>query len=223
MVLTFENHNLVHFMLKYLLFLLQPLIFLAFSHNSLFAMKKNKSQIVLGMGCFWCTEAIFQNLNGVEAIEVGYAGGDEPNPTYEMVCSHKTKYVEVAKISYDSQVISLEDVLRVFWDVHNPTTLNRQGEDVGLQYKSVVFYADDNQKQIAEKVLQEVKLSKDYHGYPAPIVTTIEPLKNYYPAEDYHQNYFAHNQDRPYCKSVISPKVRKFLEKHKKQLKNNLQ
>lgn len=209
-------------MLKYLLFLLQPLIFLTFSHNSLFAMKKNKSQIVLGMGCFWCTEAIFQNLNGVEAIEVGYAGGDELNPTYEMVCSHKTKYVEVAKISYNPQVISLEDVLRVFWDVHDPTTLNRQGDDVGLQYKSVVFYADDSQKQVAEKVLEEVRLSQNYHGYPAPIVTTIEPLKNYYPAEDYHQNYFALNQERPYCKAVISPKVRKFLEKHKKQLKNNL-
>lgn len=202
---------------KYLKF--SFLFILIFSFNSLFAMNQDKAQIVFGMGCFWCSEAIFQNLNGVEAIEVGYAGGDEPNPTYQMVCSHKTKYVEVSKITYNPKVISLEELLHLFWDVHNPTTLNRQGEDVGLQYKSVIYYMNDAQKKTAEKVLQEVKSSKSYPGYPDKIVTTIEPLKNYYKAEDYHQNYYNQNTERPYCKNVISPKVRKFLQKHADKLK----
>lgn len=206
-------------MRKKLYLLLLSSLILSFSFNSLSAMKQDKSPIVLGMGCFWCTEAIFQNVKGIKSIEVGYAGGDEPNPTYAMVCSHKTKYVEVSKINYDPKIISLEEILELFWQVHNPTTLNRQGEDVGLQYKSVVFYANEEQKKVAEKILQQVKNSNEYPGYPDPIVTTIEPLKNYYKAEDYHQNYYTQNTERPYCKNVITPKVKKFLQKHADKLK----
>ncbi|NEM96386.1 peptide-methionine (S)-S-oxide reductase MsrA [Pontibacter burrus] len=169
-----------------------------------------------GNGCFWCTEAVFQQLKGVDKVESGYAGGHVENPTYEQVCSATTGHAEVLQITYDPKQISYEELLRVFWETHDPTTLNRQGNDVGPQYRSVIFYHNEEQKQLAENY----KLALDQSGaFDDPIVTAIEPLTNYYPAEKYHQDYFLRNGSQPYCAFVVRPKVEKFRKVFKDKLK----
>lgn len=169
-----------------------------------------------GSGCFWCTEAIFSSLKGVSSVLPGYAGGHVENPTYKLVCAHTTGHTEVARIEFEPSVISYEQLVEVFFGSHNPTTLNRQGNDVGEQYRSVIFCHDDTQKQTAKKIM--AKLTAD-HTFDAPIVTAIEPLTNFYPAEDYHQNYFGNNPDQPYCQAVISPKLAKFRQHYAGLLK----
>lgn len=169
-----------------------------------------------GNGCFWCTEAIFQQLKGVSKVVSGYAGGKVKNPTYKEVCSGLTGHAEVIQITYDPTKISFTELLEVFWQTHDPTTLNRQGADVGTQYRSVVFYHSDEQKKLAE--LYKKKLDES-GAFDNPIVTEISPISEYYPAEDYHQNYFKLNGDAPYCSFVIQPKVEKFRKVFKAKLK----
>jgi peptide-methionine (S)-S-oxide reductase len=162
---------------------------------------------VFGAGCFWCVEAIYQRVNGVTDIESGYAGGHVQNPTYRQVTTGKTGHAEVIKLEYDPRVISFGELLEVFWHTHNPTTLNRQGADVGPQYRSAIFYLTEEQKEIAEKSLERTDASDLWED---PIVTEITPLSNYSTAEDYHQNYFNNNPNAGYCSIVIAPKLAKF-------------
>ncbi|WP_224013770.1 peptide-methionine (S)-S-oxide reductase MsrA [Ferruginibacter albus] len=171
-----------------------------------------------GNGCFWCTEAVFQELKGVLKVTSGYSGGTVENPTYKQVCTGTTGHAECLQIVYDPSVISYDELLEVFWKTHDPTTLNRQGNDVGTQYRSVVFYHSDEQKAKAEKYKDELNKAG---AYPDPIVTIIEPFTKFYPAEDYHQNYFNENGDEPYCRLVIRPKVEKFEKVFKDKLKKN--
>ncbi len=170
-----------------------------------------------GNGCFWCTEAVFQDLNGVEKVESGYAGGHVQNPTYRQVCEGNTGHAEVLRITYDPNIISFEELLEVFWKTHDPTTLNRQGNDVGPQYRSVIFYHNEEQKALAEQYKQQLGASGTWDR---PIVTLIEPFTNYYPAENYHQNYFNQHGNEAYCAYVIRPKVEKFKKAYKDKLKN---
>ncbi|MEZ4826110.1 MAG: peptide-methionine (S)-S-oxide reductase MsrA [Bacteroidia bacterium] len=160
-----------------------------------------------GAGCFWCVEAVFLELKGVVAVESGYSGGYVKNPTYKAICTGTTGHAEVAQITYDPAVITFDELLEVFWQTHDPTTLNRQGNDTGTQYRSVVFYHDEEQKDKAEFYKKQLDASG---AYSKPIVTEISPLINYYPAEDYHQNYYAQNTNQPYCLFVIRPKLEKF-------------
>ena len=162
-----------------------------------------------GGGCFWCVEAVFQELKGVEKVVSGYAGGHVPNPTYEQVCSGKTGHAEVARITYDPEVVSYPELLEVFWKTHDPTTRNRQGNDVGTQYRSIVLSHDDEQKQLAESYKAKLDASGAFNR---PIVTEIVPLEKFYPAEDYHQNYYRLNSRQPYCQFVIVPKLEKFRQ-----------
>jgi len=169
-----------------------------------------------GSGCFWCSEAIFERLNGVVKVVSGYSGGTIKNPTYEQVCSDTTGYAEVIQISYDPKIISFDELLEVFWKTHDPTTLNKQGNDVGSQYRSVVFYHNEEQKRLAEKYKEELNKSG---AWDKPIVTEISPFTNFYSAENYHQNYFDNNPAQPYCSFVITPKVEKFEKVFKDRLK----
>ena len=162
---------------------------------------------IFGGGCFWCTEAIFQELQGVISVMPGYAGGTKPNPTYEEVCGGKTGHAEVTKIEYDPKKISYEDLLTVFFYTHDPTALNRQGADVGTQYRSAIFYANEQQKQQSTQFIQQLAADK---AYDKPIVTEIRLLDKFYEAENYHQNYYQNNQNAPYCQLVIAPKLEKF-------------
>jgi peptide-methionine (S)-S-oxide reductase len=167
-------------------------------------------------GCFWCTEAFFQQLKGVEKVVSGYSGGHVANPTYEQVCTGTTGHAEASEIIYDPSVISYDQLLEAFWESHDPTTLNRQGNDVGTQYRSVIFYRNEAQKQKAEAYKQKLNASG---AFSAPIVTAIEPLKNFYPAERYHQDYYENNPNQPYCQMVIRPKLEKFRKVFKDELK----
>lgn len=169
-----------------------------------------------GAGCFWCVEAVFQQLQGVKKVDAGYTGGDTENPSYEEVCTGNTGHAEVARIYYDPDVITYEELLEVFWHTHNPTTRNRQGADVGTQYRSAIFYHDEEQRAIAEKSL---KKAEEAGIWDNPIVTTLEPLKNYSKAEGYHQNFYEKNKNGPYCDAVIEPKLRKLKEKFGDKLK----
>ncbi len=169
-----------------------------------------------GNGCFWCTEAIFQNLKGVQSVISGYSGGKVVNPTYEQVCSGTTGHAEAIQINYDSSQISYAELLEVFWKTHDPTTLNRQGNDVGTQYRSAVFYHDDEQKNLAEKYKKELDASG---AFDAPIVTEVTAYSNFYKAENYHQNYYNSHGMAPYCMFVIRPKVEKFKKVFKDKLK----
>jgi peptide-methionine (S)-S-oxide reductase len=169
-----------------------------------------------GAGCFWCTEAIFLNVKGVTKVVSGYSGGQVKNPTYREVCTGMTGHAEVTQITYDPKLVSFETLLEVFWNTHDPTTLNRQGADEGTQYRSVVFYNDEEQKKIAEQYKKQLDAS---HVYKTPIVTEISPLINFYPAEDYHQNYFELNPNQSYCQYVIRPKVEKFKKQFSGSLK----
>jgi len=165
---------------------------------------------ILGGGCFWCVEAAFLQLEGVESVRSGYMGGKRPNPKYEQVCTGVTGHVEVAEITYDPAKISYRDLLEVFFTVHDPTTLNRQGNDVGEQYRSVIFYLNEEQRRIAEEVIDEWAKEK---VFPDPIVTAVEPAQTFWPAEDYHQNYYANNPYQPYCMFAVAPKVKKVRQK----------
>lgn len=171
-----------------------------------------------GAGCFWCTEAFFQRLNGVISVESGYAGGTVQNPTYQQVCDKTTGHAEVAKIIFNPTVITFDELLEVFWKTHNPTTLNQQGADKGPQYRSVIFFNNNQQKEIAEKYKEALNKSG---AWDKPIITAIEPFKNYYPAEKYHQNYYNNNPYQGYCQYVIQPKLEKFEQVFKHKLKKN--
>jgi peptide-methionine (S)-S-oxide reductase len=170
----------------------------------------------LGGGCFWCLEPIFDNLRGVVSVKPGYAGGHVVNPTYQQVCGGATGHAEVAQIVFDPHEVSYSDLLHVFFATHDPTTLNRQGADVGEQYRSVILPHSDEQRRIAEEVIREVTAQR---LYDRPIVTTIEPYTVFYPAEDYHRQYFANHPEAPYCSVVIAPKVAKFRKKYAERLK----
>ena len=171
----------------------------------------------LGNGCFWCTEAIFQNLEGVERVESGYSGGHVENPTYEAVCAGTTGHAEVIQLEYDENTISFSDVLEVFFATHDPTTLNRQGNDVGTQYRSVIFYHNEAQKQLAEQV---IKIGNESGTWEKKIVTQIVPFKEFYSSGDYHKNYFNRvGGENSYCAFVVAPKVEKFKTKFKEKLK----
>jgi len=176
----------------------------------------NLDTITLGAGCFWCVEAIFTELNGVNSVISGYMGGKVKNPTYKEVCSGLTGHAEVAQITYDPSVVSFDEILQVFWQTHDPTTLNRQGNDVGTQYRSAVFYHNDEQKTKSEKYKKELNESGAWDN---DIVTEISPASVFYPAEDYHQNYFALHGEESYCKFVVGPKVEKFKKVFKEKLK----
>ena len=163
-------------------------------------------KIVLGGGCFWCIEAVYRNVKGVNLAVSGYAGGARANPTYENVCSGATGHAEVVDIDYDESVISLEEILDIFFTIHDPTTLNQQGADKGTQYRSVIYYANDEEKRVIEDAI--AKHQKDFAD---PIVTEVSPLPEVYPAEAYHQNYYANNSMQGYCQVVIAPKLQKFM------------
>lgn len=171
---------------------------------------------VFGGGCFWCTEAVFKMLKGITSAEPGYAGGPEVNPTYQQVASGRTGHAEATKIEFDPAQISYEQLLTVFFATHDPTTPNRQGADVGPQYRSIILYTSDEQKAAAEKFIDELNASNE-HG--APIITEVKALEQFYPAEDYHQNYFATHQENPYCHVVINPKLAKVKQKFAELLK----
>ena len=169
----------------------------------------------LAGGCFWCTEAVFQRPRGVESVLSGYTGGQVENPTYEQVCTGRTGHAEAIQVSFDPSVISYAEILEVFFHLHDPTTLNRQGADVGTQYRSAIYYHDDEQKRTAERVLAEVGASKTYES---PIVTEITPAGVFYPAEDYHLDFYNRNQSNMYCNAVIDPKVRKLMRDYSDKL-----
>jgi peptide-methionine (S)-S-oxide reductase len=160
--------------------------------------------IVFGSGCFWCSEAVFKVIGGVTSTQPGYSGGSVENPSYERVCDGDTGHAEVTKVEYDPEIISLSELLDVFFSMHDPTSLNRQGDDIGEQYRSVIFYSNDDDRSVITQKIEETQ--KDYSK---KIVTAVEPLRNFYPAEEYHKDYFQKNPSRPYCKAVIAPKVNK--------------
>ena len=181
--------------------------------------------IVFGGGCFWCTEAIFKMLKGVILVESGYAGGTMSNPTYEQICSGDTGHAEVIKIEYDTTVIHLEMLLTVFFATHDPTTKNRQGNDIGTQYRSIILYENENQKIIAEKFIEELNNqlthSREWVSEKdKPIITEVKILEMFYPAEDYHKNYYENNKNQAYCQVVINPKLKKTQEKFSDLLKS---
>ena len=170
----------------------------------------------LGGGCFWCLEAVYQELRGVEKVESGYSGGDVINPTYRQVCSETTGHAEVVQVTFDPDEVSYKDILDVYFTIHDPTTLNRQGADVGTQYRSVIFYHDEDQKRTAEDVISDLEAEAIWNN---PIVTEVAPFDEFYVAEDYHQNYFRNNGFQPYCQVIIAPKVAKFRKQHLERLK----
>jgi peptide-methionine (S)-S-oxide reductase len=187
-----------------------------FAQNSKTKSTSNLETITLGGGCYWCVEAVYENLDGVKSVISGFSGGKIANPTYEEVCTGTTGHAEVVQITYDKNKTDLNEIFKVFFTVHDPTTLNRQGADVGTQYRSVIFYKNDEQKKAAESIIAELNKAK---VYSSPIVTKVEPFRAFYKAEDYHQNYYANNKNQPYCKMVIQPKIEKFEKVFKDKLK----
>ena len=179
--------------------------------------KSNKSEAIFGAGCFWCVEAVFQELKGVDLVESGFMGGSVNNPTYEQVCSGTTGHAEVAKIVFDSSIVSFKELLEVFWKTHDPTTLNQQGADKGTQYRSAIFYLNEEQKDLAETYKKKLNESG---AFSAPIITEITKASTYYPAEKYHQNYYSLNPNQGYCQYVIQPKVEKFRKAFADKLKD---
>jgi peptide-methionine (S)-S-oxide reductase len=168
---------------------------------------KNLDVATFGSGCFWCTEAIFENIKGVNSVVSGYSGGNVPNPSYEAVCSGKTGHAEACQITFDPNIISYDELLEIFWKTHNPTTLNQQGNDIGTQYRSVIFYHDEEQKKKAEHYKDELNKSAAWDN---PVVTEISAFSKFYKAEEYHQHYFERNPYQGYCSFIIAPKVEKF-------------
>ena len=177
-----------------------PIILLLGAH----LMPAENETIVLGAGCFWCVEAVYERIDGVEAVEAGYSNGQTNKPTYKEVCSGNTGYAEVARVTFDPQKVTFSEILDIFWKAHDPTTLNRQGADVGTQYRSGIYFSSEKQQEIAKKSLTKAQPTFDNN-----IVTEIEPLKNYYIAEDYHQDYYNNNKNAPYCSYIITPKLKK--------------
>jgi peptide-methionine (S)-S-oxide reductase len=175
----------------------------------------NTAQATLGGGCFWCLEAVYERMDGVTDVTSGYAGGDVPNPSYRQVCTGTTGHAEVVQLTFDPEVVSYRALLEVFFTIHNPTTKDRQGADVGPQYRSIILHHDDEQRQVAENVIQ---MLEDENVFTDPIVTEVEPLDTFYEAEAKHQDYYARNSSQPYCQSVISPKVSKLRQKHADKL-----
>ena len=176
-----------------------------------------QKEATFGAGCFWCVEACFKDLDGVLEVIPGYSGGSTLNPTYNEVCNGKTGHAEVARVVYNADQLSFEDLLEVFWFVHDPTTLNRQGNDVGTQYRSAIFYHDETQKIIAHNIKEKLEHERVWNS---PIVTEISELINFYQAENYHHNYFQNNPDQPYCSAVVRPKVEKFRKVFAHKLKH---
>ena len=170
--------------------------------------------ITIGAGCFWCVEAIFNQIAGVSDITSGYSGGEHPNPNYEVICTGNSGHAEVIQFNFDPNIVSYEDLLKVFWMSHDPTTVNQQGNDVGSQYRSVIFYHDDNQKNKAESIKDAINQSGEFKS---KIVTEIVEFQKFYKAEDYHQNYFKKNPSVPYCSYVIKPKLEKFISEYNKK------
>jgi peptide-methionine (S)-S-oxide reductase len=196
-------------------FTLMILVLLSAQNSN--AQQRKMQKATFGMGCFWCTEALFQRLNGVSTVKSGYEGGELPNPTYEDVCTGTTYHAEVVEITYDPAKISYDELLEVFWKSHDPTTLNKQGADEGTQYRSVIFYHSEDQKAIATKHKEELNKT---NAFGKPVVTTIEKAKPFYVAENYHQDYFIKNGELPYCRLVILPKMEKFEKLFKTKLKH---
>jgi len=178
--------------------------------------EEGREVATLAGGCFWCLEAVYEQLRGVEKVESGYAGGHVPNPTYRQVSAGKTGHAEVVQLTYDPTVVSFRELLEVFFTIHDPTTLNRQGADVGPQYRSAIFFHDEGQKATAGEVLSEIEAAGIWDK---PIVTEVSPLEAFYKAEDYHQEYYRNNPYQPYCQVVIAPKVSKFRQKYLANLK----
>ncbi|WP_076997331.1 peptide-methionine (S)-S-oxide reductase MsrA [Variovorax sp. KK3] len=179
-------------------------------------MSSHNETIVLGGGCFWCTEAVFDRVQGVVDVESGYCNGETVNPSYEQVCTGRTGHAEVVKLVFDPTQITLREILEIFFVTHDPTTLNRQGNDVGTQYRSGIYYLDESQKQVAEQVIAEIGASKTYRS---PVVTEVKALANYSAAEAYHQDYFLNNPNQGYCSFVVGPKVEKFQKTFASRLK----
>ena len=179
-------------------------------------MSQYKTATLAG-GCFWCLEAIYDLVNGVVSVESGYSGGHIQNPSYQAVCAGTTGHAEVVKITFDPEVIVYEDLLRIFFTIHDPTTLNRQGADVGTQYRSAIFFHDAEQEKSARQVIEEITEAGIWED---PIVTQVDQIEEFYIAEDYHQDYFANNPNQPYCRAVVSPKVAKFRSKYHHLMKN---
>jgi len=210
---------------KWIVFITTLIIITACSNTNNYRIEKNEGHMekdsiylkaTFGSGCFWCTEAVFLKVKGVAKVVSGYSGGLVPNPTYEAVTTGRTGHAEVIQLSYDPQTISYEELLEIFFNTHDPTTLNRQGADIGTQYRSVIFYHDENQKEIAEKtkaILDSLKI------WDNPIVTELSPFEKFYAAEDYHQNYYDNNPNQPYCNFVITPKIEKFQKVFQEKLK----
>ena len=200
-----------------LISLLSTLSMLGQNKNTTKPLKaSNLETITLAGGCYWCVEAVYENLMGVQSAVSGYAGGKTPDPTYETVSSGRTGYAEVVQITYDKTVTNLDEIFKVFFTVHDPTTLNRQGADVGTQYRSAIFYKNEEQKRAAQAVINDLKKAKIYDS---PIVTTLELFTKFYKAEMYHQNYYENNKNQPYCERVIQPKLEKFEKVFKNRLK----
>jgi peptide-methionine (S)-S-oxide reductase len=202
--------------MKYIKLILISYILIIFNQG-LTAQNKNKMEnATFGSGCFWCTEAIFEQLKGVESAKSGYSGGLTKNPTYKEICTGETGHAEVIQVTFDPEIISYPELLEVFWQTHDPTTLNRQGGDVGTQYRSVIFYHNLEQKEIAELYKKKLEQAKIYDN---PIVTEISEYSTFYMAEDYHQDYYNSNKAQPYCSFVITPKMEKFKKVFKDKLK----
>ena len=176
----------------------------------------NLETAVFGGGCFWCVEAVFDRLDGVTSVESGYMGGHVKNPCYREVCGGDTGHAEVVRVTFDPAKVTYRELLDVFFTVHDPTTLNRQGNDVGTQYRSVIFYNSDEQRGQAEQAIAELDAAG---SFPSPVVTTVEPASAFYVAEDYHQEYFANNPTQPYCQLIVAPKVQKFQKKFAARMK----
>lgn len=193
------------------------LILVLLSMENADAQKNKLQKATFGMGCFWCTEAVFQRLNGVTNVKSGYEGGNTINPTYEEICTGMTNHAEVIEMEYDPSKISYDELLEIFWKTHDPTTLNRQGADVGTQYRSVIFYHSNEQKEIAEKYKEA--LNKE-NAFGKPVVTSIDKAETFYVAENYHQDYYFKNGELPYCRLVILPKMEKLEKLFKAKLKN---
>ncbi len=183
------------------------------------SMNDTKSIATLGGGCFWCLEAVFSDIQGVLSVESGYSGGTIVNPSYEQVCSGKSGHAEVVQIKFDSSIISFDEILEIFFAIHDPTQLNRQGNDIGSQYRSVIFYHSEEQSESAAYAIKVLEQKKIWNN---PIVTEVSPLEKYYPAEDYHQNYYNNNPTQSYCSFVISPKISKIRTKFNHKLKPTL-
>ena len=177
---------------------------------------QSKEVATLAGGCFWCLEAVYKTLRGVTGVVSGYAGGDVLNPTYYQVCEGTTGHAEVVQITFDPRAVTFRELLEVFFTIHDPTTLNRQGADIGTQYRSAVFYHTPEQRETAKQLIAELDSA---HIWDAPIVTEVAPLKTFYPAEDYHQNYFDNNPTQPYCRAIVAPKVAKFRKQFLEKLK----